>query len=225
MARVDTAFKTLRARHLSDNVSVLSGVFADMQDDVKAKHESGARQLVSAHWDKALADVIFTRNKATARDVALRVVKGLAPPKRAADDTEYDPDVMDSWLTLNAGFAAEGINAGVESDIAAAADMAGVDDPVSHVFGILLASGVAGIGQQMVTKSAGFGAHDAAVHVGAQVKVWQVNSRNPRSSHIAVNGQSVAMSENFSNGMAWPGDPAGGADENARCKCSLTIVS
>jgi hypothetical protein len=30
----------------------------------------------------------------------------------------------------------------------------------------------------------------------------------------------VGIGELFSNGMRWPGDPAGGAENNANCNCS-----
>lgn len=222
-ARVDTSFKSLRARHKADNERALTDVFSDMQDEVKGRKDSGAKRVVSARWDKVLADAILERNFDTAADVAGRVAKSLKPAKRAddEDDTDdYDPDIMLPWLTLNAQYAAEGITSRAESDIAATDD----DDPVGHVFGILVTSGAAAIAQQMVTTAAGFGAHDAAEKSGAAMKSWQVNSGNPRSSHIAMNGETVGLDETFSNGMSRPGDPDGGADENAQCQCSLTIL-
>lgn len=225
MPRVDTSFRLLRNRHREDNVKALSKVFSDMRAEVNAKHAAGAKRVISAHWDKVLAAAVLDRNFDTAADVAVRVVKALKP-KRAADDgeddedDEYAPEVMRSWLTINAQVAAEGINAHAEADIDATDD----DDPVGHVFDILLASGVAEIAQRMVTTAAGFGARDAGEKAGAGSKIWQVNSGNPRSSHAAMDGEQVPMNETFSNGMNWPGDPDGGPDENAGCQCSLTML-
>jgi hypothetical protein len=36
-----------------------------------------------------------------------------------------------------------------------------------------------------------------------------------------MNGETVALSEDFSNGLAWPGDPRGGPAEVANCGCSV----
>lgn len=40
-----------------------------------------------------------------------------------------------------------------------------------------------------------------------------------------MNGQSVGTGKLFSNGMQWPHDPAGGADEVAGCTCYVVVES
>jgi len=174
-------------------------------------------RLISAQWNKQLAGLLLELNLATASDVAGKVADAL--------ESEYDPKVMRGWFKANADIASEDINTHTESDIRDAEDRDDVDDPVGHVFGILESSGAAQLAVSMVTTAAGFGARDAAEKSGAAAKSWHVNSGNPRSSHASMNGETVGIDENFSNGMAWPGDPDGGADENANCQCSLTIVS
>lgn len=224
-ARVDTAFHPLRARHKAESVRALSEVFTRMREDVQARKDAGAKRLVAARWDGVVAGVVLDQNMATASEVALRVSRALKPPKRAGDTLdEYDPNVMLNWLTINSDIAGKNINSYTEGQLAEADDSERVDDPVGHVFDILMTTGVAGLAQRMVTMSAGFGAHDAAERIGGASKVWHVNSSNPRSSHARLNGQARAMGQAFSNGMMWPGDPSGGAHENARCKCSLTLI-
>jgi hypothetical protein len=71
----------------------------------------------------------------------------------------------------------------------------------------------------MVTTAANFGAHDAAYYAGGKTKTWTGGT----TRHAPMNGQTVPLGENFSNGMAWPGDPAGGAAEVANCGCSVTF--
>jgi len=72
-----------------------------------------------------------------------------------------------------------------------------------------------------VTAAANFGASEAASAGGLKTKTWRVNSSNPRDAHKAMAGETVGIRERFSNGMKWPGDPAGGADNNAGCMCSV----
>ena len=43
--------------------------------------------------------------------------------------------------------------------------------------------------------------------------------------HAAMDGETVALSENFSNGAAWPGDGSAlGAEDLAGCNCELQIT-
>lgn len=62
-----------------------------------------------------------------------------------------------------------------------------------------------------------------AKDVGADVvKQWDstLDSRT-RDSHVAVDGEIRELDEPFSNGLKFPGDPAGGAAEVVNCRCAL----
>ena len=57
------------------------------------------------------------------------------------------------------------------------------------------------------------------------MKTWVVTSGNPRSSHAALNGETIPYDERFSNGAQWPGDiDALGVEEVANCQCILEIT-
>lgn len=57
------------------------------------------------------------------------------------------------------------------------------------------------------------------------VKTWVVTSSNPRSSHAAMNGETVPYDEPFSNGAMWPGDIDNlDVEEVANCQCILEIT-
>ena len=57
------------------------------------------------------------------------------------------------------------------------------------------------------------------------MKTWVVTSGNPRSSHAALNGETIPYGERFSNGAQWPGDiDALGVEEVANCQCILEIT-
>lgn len=45
-----------------------------------------------------------------------------------------------------------------------------------------------------------------------------------RDSHIDLNGTTVAMNENFSNGLEYPGDPSGEAEDVINCRCTIGYV-
>lgn len=55
------------------------------------------------------------------------------------------------------------------------------------------------------------------------VKTWSVTSSNPRPSHSALDGETVGYDEPFSNGLMYPGDPSGEADETAGCQCIMDV--
>lgn len=55
------------------------------------------------------------------------------------------------------------------------------------------------------------------------VKIWHTRSIRPRPAHAAMNGVSAPLREPFPNGMQWPGDPAGGVEQVAGCRCGVVI--
>lgn len=53
-------------------------------------------------------------------------------------------------------------------------------------------------------------------------KEW-VTGPNARSSHAAINGETVPIEERFSNGADWPGDDSLDPDESCGCNCTTRI--
>lgn len=221
MPRIDTRFQHVRARRERATRDALSDLFDRQLDDVTARRESGSRTLLPKRWDGRLADVIYEQNRLTAREIASRVAKGLGSEARAV----WDLDVMDGWLQAVAASSAELINQATRDKLDESEAAEDVDDPIAHVFGILLTSSVAMYARSMVTSTSGFASHEAGRRSDARVKIWRVNSTNPRSSHKRLNGESVPLDAKFSNGLEWPGDFEGGADEVANCKCSMTMLA
>jgi HK97 family phage portal protein len=80
--------------------------------------------------------------------------------------------------------------------------------------------------QTIMTTVAGIAMEEAGrqaeVQTGGQAtKTWVVNSTNSR--HPEMDGETVPLNEDFSNGAAWPGDSVLGPDETAGCTCDLVI--
>src|SRR5690625_1051518 len=95
---------------------------------------------------------------------------------------------------------------------------------VAHVFDVASESRAAQAAVTIGTTVAGFAAMEAGKQAAGSraTKTWVVNSANPRASHAAMDGETVGIDEDFSNGMPYPGG-FGDPDEVAGCECSLTI--
>jgi hypothetical protein len=196
---VTATFPQIRARHESLTREALRRVFAEQRDVV------AAGRSLSKDWDAPLARTIYTRNRNTAADIGGQVAAKLRG--------EFDPELLEAWLTKNADVAAESINDSTRAALEAA-------DDKSAVFEVLLGSALAQYARSMVTSAANKGAKDAAEQSGARTKTW-VSSGGPR--HSSMGGETVPLGSSFSNGMDIPGDPDGGAEEVANCGCSVSF--
>ena len=170
-------------------------------------------------WDSELAADLLRLNSLTATDWAKLMLA------QAGLDIG-DPDVFSEarmlpWLKEHSRIQAENINGQTQGALVEALATADPLAAVKDVF--MLAATVWTLRQAVsaVTSASNFGAHEAAGAGGLKRKTWRTNSGNPRPSHQALNGTSVGIRENFPNGMRWPGDPAGGAEEVANCHCSV----
>ena len=52
-------------------------------------------------------------------------------------------------------------------------------------------------------------------------KTWLTTSRNPRPSHGQIAGETIPISQPFSNGLMYPGDGSQGPEEVANCRCIM----
>lgn len=169
----------------------------------------------SERWDKELAADIYPLNVLTARTWAERV--GVALGAEIVAELLYD------YLSAVSRTMAAGINMATRTRLAAALTE---DDPragLKHVFEIAATTRAEEIAITGVTRAANFGSREGAKQGGLRSKTWVVNSGNPRDSHAALDGETVGIDDLFSNGLRYPGDPEGGADDNAGCQCSLAF--
>ena len=202
---IDASYPEVRAERERITREALAEAFADQQFDVLV-----ARRILGAAWDERLARRVFDLNLATATAIGDRVAAELPG--------EYNPAFMHAWLLENAEWAAVGINDSTRAALADAED----DDAKTTVFEALISTTAATYATSMVTTAANFGAQDAAKGAGARTKTW-VWSGKSNSRHAGMSGETVPISENFSNGMPWPGHSSGGADEVAGCGCSVAF--
>lgn len=173
-------------------------------------------------WNKELTDDLH----AVSRDVTS--VLGKAEARRLGyRSDDFNDELVVNYLAEVAARYASGINATTKSQLDTERKR-GEDGDSANVFSHdRTKSRAAGVGVGVTTFLAGFAAHEAASQIAAAhelpepTKTWSTGA-NPRSSHADMDGETVKLSEDFSNGMPWPG--AGGeADEVANCNCELVI--
>lgn len=199
----------------------LGEVFADQAEVVQSVWQQNPTTDVDAifdraRWSAALRDRLHIRNRVTAIDFGRDLADQL--------DAAFDPSDLDAFLLPNAERSALNINDKTIVDLQAALLGEEAEEAIANVFAILLGSRTDRYAESGVTTSANFGRSTAADQAGVREKTWTVNSGRPRSIHAEMNGESVPIFELFSNGMRWPGDPSGGADNNANCRCSVDFT-
>ncbi|GAB3889072.1 phage portal protein [Terrabacter terrigena] len=169
-------------------------------------------------WDGELASDLYKLAVATSQQVAAATLKRLG-----VSPDEYDVDRTLAFLDAVSKSRAANINATTRKQIEAALEDDDPMDAVSGVFDVAKSSRSTQIAITAVTACSGFASSEAAKQVAgdAATKTW-IAGANARPSHASMSGETVPLSENFSNGLAWPGD-AGDADEVAGCNCELEI--
>ena len=66
----------------------------------------------------------------------------------------------------------------------------------------------------------------AMKETGIEQQEWlTARDGNVRDLHLDVDGEIIAVGESFSNGLAFPLDPAGPVEEVANCRCVAVPVT
>jgi hypothetical protein len=179
-------------------------------------------------WDKELAADLFKLSAMVSEQVAKSTLDGLG----VAPD-EYDVDRTLAFLKAVSDRIAGSINTATRAQIEQALASADDDDEdadpieaVGHVFDVAESSRAEQAAMTAVTTFSAFGTTEAAKQAsgGKATKTWVTTSGNPRSSHAAMNGETVGIDDKFSNGAEWPGDALNlDVDDVAGCQCDILI--
>lgn len=175
-------------------------------------------------WDEELSAELYALSLTVTTATARKQLEQLA-----FDADEYDVDRTLAYLEKVARSNATSINAVTKQQIEAALEEAeDALDQVAHVFDVAKNARSEQGGLTLVTALAGFATLEAVNQVRGSrkaSKTWIVTSSRPRSSHAAMNGETVPIDQQFSNGAAWPGDSSAlDVDEVAGCMCDLQIT-
>jgi uncharacterized protein with gpF-like domain len=72
--------------------------------------------------------------------------------------------------------------------------------------------------------AANFGNREGAAQTGIELSKTWISSRDGRvrDEHSFMDGETKPFNEPYSNGLMYPGDPGGSADEVINCRCVET---
>jgi hypothetical protein len=174
----------------------------------------------AVRYDAALSVVLQQYMQPIAHEGAEHVLKKLGP------DYPWSDEPMHNYLKAGADRTAHSVNDATRTAVLAvlgSSDADGWQQRVSDLFTVAATSRAASLARTLTTHVSNFGQMEAGKALGARTKRWRVHSNNPRTSHALIDGLSVPLDGVFPNGLRWPGDPAGTADEVAGCTCSLEI--
>jgi HK97 family phage portal protein len=176
-------------------------------------------------WNDELADDLEALAVDVTTDIATATLAALG-----IDPDTYSTARTRKFLRAVAESRAGAINSTTRAQIAAALAGDLEDDAEgstpADVFDLAETSRAEQSSTTLATTLAAFAVKEAAAQMNRPrtTKTWVVQSGNPRSSHAAMNGETVGIDDTFSNGMQWPGDPAGGVDEVAGCMCGVEVT-
>lgn len=180
----------------------------------QAEAVGDSTELDAQRWDVELADELHAVAVAVSSKIGKAAVRSLG-----FDAGLYDVERTMDFLRAVAERYAANINA-------TTAGMLAVEGAVSEQVFEARTNQAPSVATAVTANVAGFATVEAGRRVaesdgGAPTKTW-ITGDNPRSSHAAMNGETVGIDEEFSNGMKWPG-AGGDVDEVAGCNCAVDI--
>lgn len=171
-------------------------------------------------WDEELADDLYRVAVMVSESVAAKTLEAIG-----FEPDAYDVDRTLAWLKEVSARSASSLNTATKAMIA---DALGAEDVGAELDSVFASqeSRATMIAVSTCTLVSGFAATESAKQAVGEdraTKTWHTGT-NPRPEHAAVDGETVLLSENFSNGAAWPGDGSAlGAEDLSNCNCELEI--
>jgi HK97 family phage portal protein len=204
--------------HQKAMAEVFSKFFARQRQVVLSAAGAKAADWWDAErWNGELAKDILAASLGVSSAAAAAALAGMG-----IDPDEYSTERTKAFLKKVAQRIAGQVNSATES----ALDEADDAEAMAHVFDVAEESRAGKSGMTAAATFVGFGMVEAARQTRPEArKRWQVNSGNPRSSHIAVDGEEIPIEDDFSNGLKWPGSFSGDPEDVANCQCSVIIIT
>ena len=194
---------------------LLIRTFERQRDSILPKLKTAQIEAVwdAQRWDEEVTEDFRPMSMSTAMAWAKLLGSRLGVIVKEEDMAKY--------IENSARIAAEYLNLSTREQLEPALLSEDPKTSVQALFERLLAVTVIRFASGRVTSLSSYGSYRAAIKGGVTTKTWVVNSNNPREAHAAMDGETVGIRERFSNGLRWPGDYEGSAEQTVHCQCSL----
>lgn len=202
---------------------VLKAFFKRQENSVLPKIGAKAARWWDQHrWDMELADDLEPIIDKVADNHGEEVADALG--------ANYDKEQTRNYLRMLSEGRAAAINEGTYKKLKESIESDDEEDTPARVFEKREGNEADLLGRSLALTVAGWAAtHEAPQQAEQQgikkkvEKMW-VTGDNPRLEHALMDGETVPVDENFSNGLEWPGDDNGDPDETCGCNCSTEII-
>ena len=208
-------------------IEIYKDFFKRQAKSVLPKIGAGKEWWDEERWNRELADDLFAKAMGISVETARRIIEQLW------EDGDYDSDRTEAYIRKMCERRAEMVNQATHEEIKTALESSEDEEGLKTT-----PEGVFENAEKNRSESAG-NAFACALYAwslleacrqnkrrGENVtKTWRTTSGNPRSSHAALDGETVQYDEPFSNGAMWPGDIDNlSVEEVAGCQCIIEIT-
>jgi hypothetical protein len=167
-------------------------------------------------WNSELSDDLYKLAVTTATELGQAQAKELG-----FEPGDYDEERTVNFLRAVAVSRAGAVNSTTRDRIEKALEES--TDP-GEVFDEAEDTRSKSGGAALIAALAGFALTEVASQLlGDKASKTWITGANPREDHAAMDGETVSIDEDFSNGAKWPGDPVLGAEGVANCNCGVEI--
>lgn len=202
--------------------SLFENFFTRQKSAVLSAIGAGGAWWDADRWNDELSADLLDLAKSLSSDLGTKQAEALG-----FDATSYDVDRTLAFLKSVAASRAEWVNSATREKLAAAVDDEDDEEGTgpASVFDEAIGQRSGSAGMALATTVGAFALTEAARQLARDrtVKTWRVTSGNPRPEHADMDGETVAIDAEFSNGLNWPGDPVMGPDEVAGCQCTVDV--
>lgn len=194
---------------------VLRRFFRRQANSVLPKIGAGGNWWDSERWDEELADDLEPIMQTVSDTHGLSTAKKLG--------TLYAPKLTGAYLRKMAEGRSHAINKGTFDKLSL------TDEDPDEVFEKRENADADSYGRSLATACASWATLEAVKQAEDQgyqrevLKRW-VTGANARPTHASMNGETVGIHENFSNGAYWTGDDNLEASESCNCNCSTEVI-
>lgn len=209
----------LRQNHIEKWTAVLTDHYRRQERAIVSRVPKGRKVDIGGvwydaeRWNRELGEDLLRLNTLTAMAWAERLAEQTGIPASG--------DAMMAWLQEHSRIQAEYINLQTQTELTAALNEPDALAAAKALFVLAITVWALRQARTGVTAASSFGSVEGARAGGLRMKTWRTHSGDSRDSHAAQNGLSIPIGDRFPNGQKWPGDPAGGAEENSNCECTV----